>query len=89
MNTRITQLNLHIGRLSVDGVTVADNSRVCRALENRLSGLLNNPSAPPLSGHLRMDQLSCQLPKAGASPAEIGRLLADSIFARLGGEPNG
>lgn len=82
-------INVHIGRLILEGVTIAPAQRAAlqSALEIELGRLLARGGVSPelaKGGAVpRINVNPIQLPK-GSSPAELGRQIAGSVYGGIG-----
>jgi hypothetical protein len=79
-------IKVHIGRLTVEGVSHADGLRVGEALRSRLAELAAVSLLRRASNIDRLD--AGEIPR-GASAEQTGRHVAGRIFQNLKGSPNG
>jgi hypothetical protein len=82
-------INLHIERLVLDGLTVApgDGARIKAAVEAELSRLLTDGGiAPGLQGGIAVPSLragSIQM-ESGAKPQQLGAQIAGAVYRGIG-----
>lgn len=78
-------VRLHIERLVLDGVPVADPAAFARALEARIGHLLSENGMPRnASSTRRLD--SGPVPWGEATPDALGARVAGAVYRSLGGQ---
>ncbi len=84
-------INLHIGRLILDGLPVTAHGRpaLVAALERELSALAEGGLAPELAAGGAVPRLAAPsiAIAPGTGPAEMGRKIAQAVYASLAPAP--
>lgn len=83
MNRGNTVVRLHIDRLTVEGMTLADGRTIGRAIERKLAALAN--AAPPAAENQTIAHLDGGTLAGPATPDRVGNHVAARILGTLGG----
>lgn len=79
-------INFHVSRLTIEGMSRAEGLRVGEALKTHLTDLAR--AGMPVRG-AKIDRLNAGILSPGASAESIGRHLASQIFRNLKGRRDG
>jgi len=85
VNRGNTVVRLHIDRLTVEGMTLADGRRIGRAIERKLAALANASVMPLAAETHTIPQVDGGTLAAPATPDRVGNQIAAGIFRTLGG----
>ncbi len=78
-------ITLHIGTLSLPGLTAAEAARAARSFEAELTALLERHGLPPGTRPADLERIDLgTLPLALGTPEGMGRDLAQALMRRLG-----
>ncbi|MFC3571436.1 hypothetical protein [Paracoccus sp. TOH] len=78
-------VTLHVGALSLPGLTEAEAARAARAFEAELTALLERHGLPPGIRPADLERIDLgRLPAGAGTPEAMGRELARALLRRLG-----